>query len=432
MKYPIFTNLKKTDIIKTFTSIFLFSYCIGFSSQLKAHEITDSIKPSSSDSIKPIFNTEASSFQEINQRDIKDVIKKIYKGANHKPDSVRPRKLYITMLPAAGYTLQTGFAAAFTAGVAFYTEKERTNKISNILTSLTYTQYNQFLFPLAANIWTDKNKYNIEIDYRFLKYPSTNYGIGSRTNETDAYTLNFSYIKLHQTVLRKIYKELYGGLGIYYDYFYNIKEVDPPAGVHTSFERYSNKKQEAAVGIAFKLLYDSRDNNINAHKGTYSSVIYRPNFISLGSDKNWKSLQLEFRKYIPVGSKNTLALWSFNWFNIGNAKSPYLLLPSTGWDDQYNTARGYIQSRFRAKNMIYAEAEYRFGITGNGLLGGVVFANGQSFSRTLSNQLSIVSPGFGGGLRIKLNKYSNTNLCIDYGFGLNGSRGLFLNFGEVF
>ena len=342
--------------------------------------------------------------------------------------------LYTTVLPAAGYTLQTGLAAAFTAGFAFYTETNPVNKISNILTSLTYTQYNQFLFPVSAIIWTKNNNYNIAIDYRFLKYPSTNYGIGARTSENDAYTLNFSYIKLHQTVLRKIYKELYGGLGFYYDYFYNIKEVDPPVGVHTSFERYSNKKQETAVGLAFKLLYDSRDNEINAHKGTYASVIYRPNFIELGSNKNWKSLQIEYRKYIHLfGSKNnTLALWSFNWFNIGNEKSPYLLLPSTGWDDQYNTGRGYIQSRFRAKNMIYAEAEYRFGISENGLLGGVVFANGQSFSRKLSNQLSIISPGFGAGLRIKLNKYSNTNLCIDYGFGLNGSKGLFLNFGEVF
>ena len=371
--------------------------------------------------------------EEASQRDVKDVINNIFYRSKHVQDSLKTKKVYVTLLPAVGYTLQTGLAGAITAGVAFYTDTLKHNKFSNILTSLTYTQYNQFLFPIAANIWTKRNKYNIAIDYRFLKYPSTNYGIGSRTSENDAYTLNFSYIKLHQTVLRKIYKELYGGLGFYYDYFYNIKEVDPPAGVHTSFERYSNKKQETAVGIAFKLLYDSRDNDINAHKGTYANVIYRPNYTALGSDKNWKSLQIEYKKYIPLGhKKNTLALWSFNWFNIGNEKSPYLLLPSTGWDDQYNTARGYIQSRFRAKIMIYSEAEYRFGISENGLLGGVVFANAQSFSRTLSNQFTIISPGFGAGLRIKLNKYSNTNLCIDYGFGLNGSKGLFLNFGEVF
>ena len=349
-------------------------------------------------------------------------------------DSTKNKKQYITLVPIAGYTLQTGLAVAFTAGVAFYTAPQHANKISNILTSVTYTQFNQFLFPVAANIWTKNNKYNIAVDYRFLKYPSTNYGIGSRTSETDAYTLNFSYIKLHQTVLRKIYKELYGGAGLYYDHFYNIKEVDPPTDVRTSFQKYGNKAEETAVGIALKLLYDSRDNQINAKDGTYASIIYRPNYKTWGSDNNWKSLQIEYRKYIHIfgSTKNTLALWSFNWFTIGRGKTPYLLLPSTGWDDQYNTARGYIQSRFRAKDMMYAEAEYRFGISNNGLIGGVVFVNGQSFSRSINRQFVIISPGFGAGLRVKLNKYSHTNLCIDYGFGLNGSQGLFLNFGEVF
>ena len=43
-----------------------------------------------------------------------------------------------------------------------------------------------------------------------------------------------------------------------------------------------------------------------------------------------------------------------------------------------NTGRGFIQGRFRGKNFVYGEAEYRFGITRNRLLGGVVFSNAQS------------------------------------------------------
>jgi hypothetical protein len=43
-----------------------------------------------------------------------------------------------------------------------------------------------------------------------------------------------------------------------------------------------------------------------------------------------------------------------------------------------------------------------------------------------------VAPAVGGGLRLSLNKASRTNLAIDYGFGMDGSRGLSLNLGEVF
>ena len=59
----------------------------------------------------------------------------------------------------------------------------------------------------------------------------------------------------------------------------------------------------------------------------------------------------------------------------------------------------------------------------NGLLGGVVFGNLESILRNLSSSLNSVIPGCGLGLRIKENKYSNTNIAIDYGFGIGGSHG---------
>src|SRR5262249_15608198 len=112
--------------------------------------------------------------------------------------------------------------------------------------------------------------------------------------------------------------------------------------------------------------------------------------------------------------------------------APYLLLPSTGWDAYSNTARGYIQGRYRSRNMLYFESEYRFGITGNGLLGGVVFGNAQSFSERATGKYTYIQPGYGMGLRISLNKFSRTNLCVDYGWGSHGSGGFFVNLGEVF
>ena len=146
---------------------------------------------------------------------------------------------------------------------------------------------------------------------------------------------------------------------------------------------------------------------------------------------------MELRKYIKVpinlmaGSNNILALWSYNWLTVGG-KPPYLMLPSTGWDDFYNTGRGYIQGRYRGRDMVYLESEYRFGISQNGLFGGVIFLNAQSFSQDLSKQLTIIAPGYGAGLRLKLNKFSGANLCIDYGFGVQGSNGVSVNLGEVF
>jgi hypothetical protein len=148
---------------------------------------------------------------------------------------------------------------------------------------------------------------------------------------------------------------------------------------------------------------------------------------------NYWSLTIDLRRYFKpfVNSDNILALWSYNWFTF-NGNVPYLNLPSRAWDAYSNMGRGYIQSRFRGKNLLYVETEYRFSITRNGFLGGVVFANAQSVTDWPSNKFQTIYPAVGTGIRIKINKHSNTNVCIDYAFGLNGSNGLFINLGEVF
>jgi hypothetical protein len=359
--------------------------------------------------------------------------KKSHKEKSHDSSQVNSDKAHLSIVPAIGYSLQTGLAGVLSGNVAFHSSGHEDQKLSSILASLNYTQYKQFIVPLTANIWTKNNKYNVVIDWRYMKYPSTTYGLGGRTSPTDKYNIDFSYLKVHETLFRSIGKNLYAGLGYYLDYLWNIREVDLSPIDKTVFQGYEFRSEEVASGLAFRLLYDSRLNQINADNGFYSSIVYRPNFTFMGSQHNWQSMLFEFRKFfkIPSRRKHVIGFWSYNWLTT-SGKPPYLLLPSTGWDDPFNTGRGYIQGRYRGRNMVYLEAEYRFDILRNGFLGGVFFVNSQSFSNEKYGELRTIAPGWGGGLRIKLNKNSGSNLCIDYGFGLNGSRGFFINLNEVF
>ena len=128
---------------------------------------------------------------------------------------------------------------------------------------------------------------------------------------------------------------------------------------------------------------------------------------------------------------NVLAFWCYSVFTL-SGNPPYLDLTGTGMDNMNNTDRGYEQGRFIGKKMVDLEAEYRFGISKNGLIGAVIFANAASVSELQSNQFAAIQPGVGMGLRIKFNKFSRTNACIDYGVGTRGSRGFVGNLGEVF
>ena len=86
----------------------------------------------------------------------------------------------------------------------------------------------------------------------------------------------------------------------------------------------------------------------------------------------------------------------------------------------------------RPSDQVYIEFEYRFGLTRDGLFGGVVFVNGMSTTEPDTGIFSRLDHGIGFGLRIKFNKYTDTNLAIDYGWGQSNSDGLFLGMTEVF
>ncbi|MDP4214163.1 MAG: hypothetical protein Q8926_16230 [Bacteroidota bacterium] len=370
--------------------------------------------------------------------DLTEIVNHIFKNDSTKDKSERKKKhIQIGVFPAVGYTLQTGFAVVVSANAVIY-KKHRTLKDSlslpsTVIGSISYSQKSQVVAPLQAVIYFNNNKTILVSDWRYLEYPSYTYGLGMNTSPADQDLLNYEYLKLHQTLLLQIRPHIYLGTGYILDYFWDISEVSPKPGSESDFVKYGTTPTSFSSGVSFNFLRDSRDNPINAYKGTYTSAVLIPRFQFLGSKNNWTSLLLEWRGYyrFPATSNNILAFWSYNWFTL-TGKPPYLMLPSTGWDKTFNTGRGYIQGRFRSNNMLDFETEYRIQLTRNGLFGMVVFANFESFSDIDTWNFPSIAPAGGLGLRVKLNKYSRTNIAIDYGWGRQGSQGFFVTLGEAF
>jgi hypothetical protein len=126
-----------------------------------------------------------------------------------------------------------------------------------------------------------------------------------------------------------------------------------------------------------------------------------------------------------------LAFWYFYWTAL-KSHTPYLDLPSIGWDPyQQRSGRGFQQNRYRGNGLLYFESEYRRDILTNGLLGFVLFTNMSSISEPVTNQFAYLHIAAGGGLRLKFNKRSGTNISVDYGVSKNYSI-LYLNLGETF
>lgn len=350
------------------------------------------------------------------------------------PDTatVAPGRRYTVLLPAVSYSLATGGLAQVASSTAF---RRPGANMSSVVASLAYTQNNQLVFSTISSVWMAANRYYLVADWRLMHYPLSTYGLGMHTTVANAIPMDYKYLRLHQSVLRRLRPGLYAGLGYQLDYHWGITSQQNQRPVSTvSDHRQGVQGSSTSSGVALTLLYDSRSNGINAEAGgTYLNLLVRSNNKLLGSEANYQSLILDARRYLRLrpGSRNVLALWSYDAIVFGG-QAPFLDLPGTGWDTYSNTGRGYIQGRFRGQGFLYAEAEYRYGITHNGLLGGVVFANVQSASEPRSQRFDAVAPAAGVGLRLNINKHTRTNLAVDYGVGMQGSRGLFFNFGEVF
>ncbi|UFH53285.1 BamA/TamA family outer membrane protein [Spirosoma sp. KNUC1025] len=370
------------------------------------------------------------------QHDLVDLVKRWYPRlhlAAHDSSTLQEGKHFLLVIPQVGYTLQTRGLAAVLVNAAF---RNRQANMSSITSQLSYTQNHQVIFTANSSVWMPDNRFLWTSDWRLMHYPQATYGLGMYTSTDRVINMDYAYLRFYQSLLRRLIPNLYAGLGYHLDLHWNIASYARNREL-TRISRYPYGVEGRSVssGPTLQLLYDNRQNAINPTGGLYVNAVLRANSQLLGSDETYQSLLLEIRKYVhlPASSDNILALWSYNALTL-SGNPPFLDLPSTGWDSNGNVGRGFIQGRFRGKKLLYAETEYRFHITHDRLLGGVVFANAQTVTEPdqTSGQFEKVIPAVGAGLRVKMNKISRTNLSVDYGFGLDGSKGLFFNLGEVF
>jgi hypothetical protein len=160
------------------------------------------------------------------QLDLLDILQTlIYKHPPPRIDTsgIKTGKFHASALPSVQYTLQTGFAVSAIANGVFYTTNTANANASNVLMSVNYTQKKQFFVPIQANIWTKNNKYNILTDWHFEQFPQTTYGLGGYTTVSNGYTINYTYVRLYQTLLKTLGHDFYAGAGYDLDYFWNIR-----------------------------------------------------------------------------------------------------------------------------------------------------------------------------------------------------------------
>lgn len=373
-------------------------------------------------------------------QDIGDLVRRLlphrraHLAARDSARAARPPKAHsLVPLPAVAYTLEARLLATLTTS---YTFQRPGANLSALSATLTYTQNQQLILALNGPLWTSHNHSLWLADYRLLHYPQNTYGLGSNASIKDAIGMNYNFLRVHQSYYHRVGPagHLYLGGGYFLDSRWNITTVNGEGQQVYAIAGYAPgvAGHSTSSGLVLSALRDTRDNQLRPAAGeSYLFLALRTNLRALGADANYRFVQVDTRRYLRAGPHgNVLAFWLYGDFALGQGV-PYLDLPATGWDTYSVTGRGYIQGRFRGTSLVYGEAEYRFNLTPSRVLGGVVFANGQS-ARSPSTGYGRLAPAGGAGLRLCLSKKSNSYLAVDYAFGIQGSQGVFFNLGDVF
>jgi hypothetical protein len=396
----------------------------------------------------------------IKQRDIIEVLFSKKASLKVVKDSMLIGKIYPSFLPIIGYSPALGFVAGAGISAALRTAPSNTTHLSSGLANVSVTSKKQINLNVRTNVFLPEDKWILQGDWRLLIFAQPTSGLGIRFGENEPFNLDgqeinakayeqpmrFNYVRLYENVYKQISNGWSAGLGVHIDYHFSINDQSldtisfiPTLTSHYLYSRFNGFPQTSytTAGFTFNVLHDNRDNAINASKGYFAQLTYRLNPTFLGSTQASSTMYYEYRTYLKLSNRAIhaplLAFWTWGQQHL-SGNLPYLALPSITWDMYNRSGRGYIQGRIRGENFWYGEAEYRFPITKDGLLGGVTFLNATSASNLALNQnlFDALAPGYGIGLRVKMSKQTNTNISIDYGRGKNGSGGIYFNLQETF
>jgi hypothetical protein len=364
----------------------------------------------------------------------KDSASDVSKGSeSHKP--------FFVIAPSIGSKPSTGLTGGFSGNMAFFRGDPQRTHISSMSGGFKISQKKQTLGGVKLAMFTEDDRWFVQGDARLSWTSQNTYGLGTRTLLGAAENASYTHHRLFETVYRKVEPGLFVGFGVNVSDHSNVRPSQSAVATwdQSAYVAYNQKHGFAAdgqrsSGTSAGLLYDTRDNAINAQRGWLASATYRTFFEGfLGGDSSWQQLYLDLRTYKTLTSsgRQKLAFW-FQGDLVTHGTAPYLDLPATAANER--SARGYGEGRYRGEHLLYGEMEYRSALTKNGLLGMVAFLNTTTVdSRDTGEKLfDAFAPGAGLGLRVLLNKRSRTNLCADYGWGKQGSRGFYLAIQEAF
>jgi outer membrane protein assembly factor BamA len=335
-------------------------------------------------------------------------------------DGKEPKDSSFFALPVIFYTPETKLALG--VGGGYYFRTNPATKPSRLDGFLMYTLRKQFRITLAPDVYFKQNTYRLQSVLSFSYFPDKFFGIGPDTTKDmeEDYTSRLYLIQF--SIQRKLFLNLNAGVRFELGRS-RLVEIDEGGLLASGTIPGSDGGISSGTGLYIN--WDSRDNIYFPSSGSFHQayvIMFRRAF---GGDYHFNRYVLDLRKYFTFLASHVLAVQGY--FSFISGDPPFQMMSLMGGQ---NNMRGYWTGRFRDKNLITVQAEYRIPLVKR--IGVVGFAGlGNVASRLSHFGHSDLKYSLGFGLRYAFNPKEKLNIRLDIGFTKEGS-GFYITATEAF
>jgi len=330
-----------------------------------------------------------------------------------KKEEKKSRESSFFVLPVIFYTPETRLA--FGAGGGYYFRAARgdpATRLSRLDGFFIYTLRKQFRVTLMPEIFFSRNVYRLQTALSFSYFTDKFFGIGPETTKEmeENYTSRIYTFRL--TFERKLMFSL--SAGVKYE-LGRFRLVETDNGGLLANGDIPGSEGGISSGLGISLNWDTRDNTYFPSSGCYHQawvLFFRRTF---GSDFHFNTYVLDLRAYFTFLTSHVLAIQGYFSFMTGDP--PFQMMSLMGGQ---KNMRGYWLGRFRDKNLITLQTEYRIPLVKR--IGVVGFAGLANVADRLSHfGRSDLKYSLGFGLRYAFNPKEKLNLRLDIGFTKEGA-----------
>ncbi len=332
------------------------------------------------------------------------------KKAVAKDSTIYPAKAIIT--PVMSYAPETNLSIGVgIKGLFKLKGSGEETRTSNIPLTFQYSVENKYFFFSGFEIFWPEEKYVLAGNVWIQSFPSLFYGVGQDTPRSNEEEFGFGKILFEPIFLKKMFfPYLFLGSGFRYNKINQVEFL--PDGFLANSEQ-TGSLGSTSSGIELAMLYDSRDNLLNAHSGMYLEFTHGFYGKFLGGTHRYELTRLDLRYFTQPFKKSPSVLAFQFMMHFSHGDTPLHELGRLGGDE---SLRGYFEGRFSDRNLMIAQVEWRqsisqrWGFTTFAGFGGVAPSVGQFSLRTMR-------PAVGVGLRFLIDPEERLNLRLDFATG---------------